>query len=210
MLAFVDESGDTGMKTAEGSSSVFLISVVLFEDHDEATALDTRIAKLRSELNLPTDFEFHFKECSHNRRVAFFEAVAQFDFFYLTFCLQKDRVYPGTFKYQDSFYKWVCGTLFENTKPYLDNAIIKIDKCGSQEFRKRLFSYLRERIKDPSSQGQYIKSMKAEDSRSNNLLQLADMVCGAVRRSVVGDKSKAEDYRNIIKHREMSVRVWPK
>ena len=36
MLVFVDESGDAGMKLGAGSSDYFVVTAVLFEDHDEA------------------------------------------------------------------------------------------------------------------------------------------------------------------------------
>jgi Protein of unknown function (DUF3800) len=45
-----------------------------------------------------------------------------------------------------------------------------------------------------------------EHSHSNNLIQLADMVCGAVGRSITsGDAA----YRNLVKAREKFVQIWP-
>ncbi len=38
MLVFVDESGDAGMKLDGGSSEFFVVTAILFEEHDEATA----------------------------------------------------------------------------------------------------------------------------------------------------------------------------
>ncbi|MBI2008617.1 DUF3800 domain-containing protein, partial [Candidatus Amesbacteria bacterium] len=60
MLVFVDESGDTGLKVKEGSSRYFVISLLLFEEHDEAVACDQRIELLKRELKHPTGFEFKF------------------------------------------------------------------------------------------------------------------------------------------------------
>ena len=47
MLAFVDESGDSGRKILNGSSLYFVVAVVTFEDHDDALACDHRIGLLR-------------------------------------------------------------------------------------------------------------------------------------------------------------------
>src|ERR1051326_2533946 len=132
MLAFVDESGDTGLKLGEGSSELFVVTVVIFEDHEEAQAVDDRITLLRRELRLPAGFEFHFKHNSNRVRDALLRAVAPYEFFYLGFAVNKSRLYGVGFKYKGPFYKWVCGTVFENSKPYLDNAIVKIDKSGSR------------------------------------------------------------------------------
>jgi hypothetical protein len=209
MLAFVDESGDTGLKLGQGSSELFVIAMVVFEDHDEATAADQRITLLRRELALPESCEFHFTNCSIARREAFFKALATFEFFYLGFGLQKSKVYGEGFKHKEPFYKWVCGTVFENSKPYLDDAIVKIDKCGDRDFRNQLSAYLKKRVNDPNAATKRIRKVKAEDSKSNNLLQLADMVCGAITRSYAEGKQDQELYRGIIKHREISVRLWP-
>ena len=50
MLVFIDESGDPGLKLHEGSSAYFIISLVVFEDHDEAIACDQKIQLLKREL----------------------------------------------------------------------------------------------------------------------------------------------------------------
>ena len=41
MLVFIDESGDTGRKLEKGSSKFFVVALVIFEDHDEASNMAT-------------------------------------------------------------------------------------------------------------------------------------------------------------------------
>jgi hypothetical protein len=55
----------------------------------------------------------------------------------------------------------------------------------------------------------FIHKVKTQDSRKNNLLQLADMIVGAIHRSF-GTKTDADQYRTIINHREIRVQLWPK
>ncbi len=64
MLVFVDESGDPGMKLEAGSSAVFVVTAVLFEDHKEATACDRRIDHIRREVGFSEHREFRFNKCS--------------------------------------------------------------------------------------------------------------------------------------------------
>jgi hypothetical protein len=99
--------------------------------------------------------------------------------------------------------------VFENSKPHLSNTIVVIDGSGDRKFRQQLQNYLKRRINDKADGKQYIKKVKMQDSRSNNLLQLADMVCGAVARCYSG-KTDGEQYRKIISHREIFVQFWPK
>lgn len=79
MLVFVDESGDTGLKLDRGSSKFFVVTLVVFEDHDEALACDERIQLLRRELGFSPKTEFHFRTNSRRIRQAFFDAVAPYN-----------------------------------------------------------------------------------------------------------------------------------
>lgn len=75
MLVFVDESGDTGLAIDKGSSKYFVVSLVLFEDNEEAEAADQRIELLKKELALPPTFEFHFHDNHPNIRKTFLKAI---------------------------------------------------------------------------------------------------------------------------------------
>jgi hypothetical protein len=209
MLVFLDESGDPGMKLTGGSSDLFIVTLVIFNDREEAQACDTRIDLLRRELRISDGTEFKFHKTSLAIRSAFLEAVGRYDFFYFGIVINKASLYSQNFEIKDSFYKYTCSLVFENAKPHLNEAIVVIDGSGSRDFRNQLSSYLKRRINDQKNGLRQIAKVKIQDSHRNNLLQLADMICGAVARSYT-DKNDAEDYRRIISHREMRVQVWPK
>lgn len=82
MLVFIDESGDTGLKIAEGATKYFVITMIVFGEHDEALSCDKRIDLLRRELRLSENFEFHFHRNSNRVREAFFKAILPYQFFY--------------------------------------------------------------------------------------------------------------------------------
>ncbi len=209
MLVFVDESGDTGLKLGKGSSERFVVTMVVFEDIEDAVAAETAIRQLRHELGVKKDFEFHFTESKSKHRDAFFEKLCQEQFFYFTVAINKAKVQSKGFQFKDSFYKYTCKLVFENAKPYLDNAKIVIDGSGSRDFRRSLGTYLRKHMNPKDSGSKRIRKVQLEDSKKNDLIQLADMVCGAVARSLAG-KSDGKRYRKSIKHLEMRVQEWPK
>src|SRR5215469_8960978 len=134
MLVFIDESGDPGIKAA--SSPYFVVTLVWFDEHQIAQDVECRIALLRKELGVPEDFEFHFSKIKREWRKAFLLAVAPYEFFYFSMIVNKEKLRktPG-FAVPDSFYKWPIGILFEDAKPYLQNAIVVIDGSGNREFR---------------------------------------------------------------------------
>jgi len=209
MLVFIDESGDTGLDIIAGASRYFIIALVLFEDDEEATACDQRIQLLKKELGRPQDFEFHFYNNSDRMRKKFLEAVAPYNFFYLGIAVNKDpkRLFGEEFKHKESFYKYACGLVFENTKPYLKDAKVKIDKSGRAVFRNELAKYLQRRVNPEHDR--LIKSVKMEHSHSNNLLQLADYVAGTINRTLQ-QKKNFEAYHRYIRSKEISLQVWPK
>jgi hypothetical protein len=193
----------------QGSSKYFVIVLVIFEDNEEAQAADDRIALLHRELRLDPQFEFRFNKCHRSFREQFLKAVAPYQFFYYGIVINKDpnKLWGDGFKNKDSFYKYACNLVFQNAKTFLDKAVVIIDGSGSKDFRKQLERYFKNRINTPEQR--FIKKVKVENSAKNNLLQLADMVAGAIHRSF-GSKNDAQSYRPLISHREVYVQLWPK
>jgi len=208
VLVFIDESGDAGLKLGSGSTDYFIVTMVVFEDNKEAQATDQRIQQFKGELGFSGEFEFKFSKVKGQFREAFLATVAGFDWFYFSMVINKRKLTGPGFKFKESFYKYACGLVFENAKPYLDRATVVIDGSGSREFRRQLGSYLRKRVND-QQECRYIGKVKIQDSQKNNLVQMADMVCGAVARSYT-QKDYAQTYRQLVAHREIYVQFWPK
>jgi len=206
VLVFIDESGDTGLKIGKGSSRYFVVALVLFEENDEAVACDQRIELLKGELKLSAGAEFKFNKLRKDKRIQFFEAVLPHSFFYFAIIINKDlkKLYGDGFKIKESFYKYTCGLVFQNAKPYLKNATVVIDGSGSREFKRQFKTYLRRKV----GKG-IIGKVKIQSSHTNNLIQLADMVAGAVHRSFT-NKGDKEIYRKMIGAKEIYAQVWPK
>ena len=78
----------------------------------------------------------------------------------------------------DSFYNYFVRMLMQYDNGVLQNASIKIDGSGDKEFKKALTSYLRKHVGEHK-----IKKFKFIDSQQDSLIQLADMVVGAIARS---------------------------
>jgi hypothetical protein len=209
MLVFIDESGDSGLKLESGSSDFFIITLIVFNENPEAEIADARVQSLKASIGMPEHFEFHFNKIKSAFREAFMAGICNCDFFYFSIVINKRKLTGEGFKYKDSFYKYACRLVFENAKPHLNNATVVIDGSGSREFKRQLGTYLRKQINNKNGDSRYIGKVKIQDSEKNNLLQLADMVCGAVARSYSG-KADANTYRKYIKHREIYVQLWPR
>lgn len=210
MLVFVDESGDTGLiEPGKLSSKYFVVTMVLFEDAEQALLADNRVAELKSQLDLDPRFEFHFAKLKPAWKTLFLQELANFEFFYFSVVIDKAEFIKKGIVVDDALHRYTCGLVFEAAKPYLTAATVVMDGQGSELIRRDLTTYLRQKVRDDGDKGQVLKKLKLQDSKKNNLLQLADVVCGAVARSL-SEKSDAQIYRKLISHREMSVATWPK
>jgi len=209
LLVFIDESGDAGMKNKQGSSGLFVMVAVIFKENQEAEKCDRRIADLRKTLSRSGQKEYQFNHTDRKERIEFFSVVERFDFTYVGFVLNKDELFGEGFKFKESFYKYTANLLFENAKGYLHEATVVIDRCGDREFRRQLALYLKKKVNKPGEKPA-VKKFKMEASHNNNLIQLADMVVGALARSFKQEKEDSKVYRTILQGKERIVQFWPK
>lgn len=209
MLVFVDESGDSGFKFASGSSTFFIVVAAIFPDSFSADACDRSIEELRRTLGLPLRYEFHFSHCSDRVRREFFKKVVTDQFQYHGFVLNKPRLYGNRFNDKQGFYDFTVGLVCENAGPLLHDAIVVIDKCGDREFKQKLAKSLKARLTDGDGNCR-LKKVRMESSHNNNLVQLADMLCGAVGRSFASADANGGELRKIVSKREERVQFWPK
>ena len=165
MLVLLDESGDTGWKQGAGSSRFFLVSLALFDNHVEADACDKAISKLRETIKLSQDYEFHFANNSHKTRLAFLKTIASFNFSIITVAIRKDAdsTMSETYKTKNAFYRYACHTVMALASPYLDRAIIIMDKGNTDTFYGELRRSLRQRLDD--RERMKIKKIKPQDSK---------------------------------------------
>ena len=210
MLTFVDESGDPGLKFDKGSSSKFVITAVHFRDPLEAERCSQAIDELRLGLKLSPHKEFHFANDKPTLKSEFLRRVVQFDFVYCAYVLDKRLLTDPNFKRKDHLYKHAVQMAFESMEALWVDTTIIFDRCGGREFTQELKNYIRKQFKERQQEdGRVrIKEIKSAESHKDNLLQLADMACGAVNRSYLS-KDDAWSYRNIIRKKEHQVQIWP-
>lgn len=204
MLVFIDESGDPGLKIEKGSTKFFVIVLVAFDQNEEATACDRAIEKLKRKVSNDNGFEFKFNRLKREKRIKFFEKIIVHKFCYFAVVINKIKLYGKGFKVKESFYKYASSLVFQNAKPFLKCATVVIDGSGSSRFKQQFKNYLKNKVGSG-----IIKKFKIQSSHSNNLIQLADMIAGAVHRSY-SSKDDKNDYRKLISAKEVSIQVWPK
>ncbi len=175
MLLFVDESGDPGFDPS--SSRYFTVALVCFETPDDAENTAEKIKEMKDSKWFRKP-EFHFHRCNDNQRDMFFEGIKRCRFFVKYVTIEKAAVTDDVLrKNPKEFSYYVISEAFRlvGTNTTLR---IKMDRQGNKRILFAVRAYLNATLKNHS-----IRKLTFHDSRSDVLIQLADMVAGCINRS---------------------------
>ena len=209
MLAFVDESGDTGRKILNRSSRYFVIAVVIFHDSEDAQVCEYAIQRLRRSLNLPARYEFHYAENSFRVKEAFLKTVSTHRFEYHAFAIDKGGT-DGTLRiaFDEGLYQFASRKAFEIANPRLArNMTVTIDERGGKQFRNEIARHLRRHVIDDAGNA-LIGRLSMRRSSGDNLLQLADYVAGITNRVLRGQPQEMELRQRYLLSHEAGREVW--
>lgn len=192
MLVFIDESGDPGFKLQNGSSPVFVLSMVIFDDTSQAQIANQIIKRLQSENKIKP--EWKFSKSSNTARDNFFCGIKPVRFVSRSIVIQKDVIRSINLKSNPrGFYNFFARLMCIHDGGILNDAKITIDGSGDREFKRHLSAYMRKEL--PSGT---MKNLAFRDSAKDSLVQLADMCAGAIARSY-----KQDDRQNATRWRQM-------
>ncbi len=193
MLVLIDESGDAGFKLARGSTRHFVVAMVIFDDSKEAERTSEIIGIARRDLRIKPEFKFN--KCSAQVKDGFFWAVASCKFSVRALVVDKHKIYSENLREnKDLFYNFFIKSLLQHDNDALVGARIKIDGSGDRAFKRELGAYLRR-----ESKSWKIANVKFSESHRDSLIQLADMVVGAIARSYrQDDRSDHDRWRKML------------
>jgi hypothetical protein len=202
MLVFIDDSGDAGFKLQTGSSRFFIIACIIFGDELEAEKTAVAIKELKRRQKIPLEVEYKFTKCSKEKRIEFFHHINTFKFRIRLLVINKSLIRSKQLiESKECFYSYAIKSVLKYSRNSIINAKIRIDGSGDKAFRKSFMLYLRKQLN--SQQKKVIHDCKLVDSKSNVLIQLADMIAGAIRRYYDVDKTDRNSYKSIFqKHIE--------
>lgn len=197
MLVFIDDSGDSGFKVGKGSTPFFVIAMVIFDDELEAEKIAVVIKQLKRDLKFSNDTEFRFFKTRNENKIRFLETVNPFEFKIRYLVVDKSIIKSPELKSKkDKFYSYFIKEVLKYSGGDINDAKIRIDGSGDRNFRRSFLGYLRREIN--TSQRKIIKNCKLIDSKSNVLIQMADMIAGSINR-FYSDKYNGQKYKQIIK-----------
>jgi hypothetical protein len=175
---YLDESGDVGFDFVRGSSRYFVIALVLVDD---PIPLHEAINTLRTHLGMPREREFKFYSTSDDARLQFFQAVRTYPFKVRCLVVDKKQLRSSHLRSKEPFYSYLIKMLLKYDSGTIRGAKLVIDESfKGKRHKNNLGSYLKREL---NSQAKVkIDKVMYHTSHSDNLIQLADMVVGAIAR----------------------------
>jgi len=195
MIVFLDESGDAGFKLGQGSSTYFIIALVIFDNFEDAESTAQRIKSLRKNLKLDESFEFKFNKMNNYLRLQFLENMRNCPFRVRAMVVDKRLLRSDTLRRnKEKFYSYFVKAILQNNCKTIEGAKLRVDGSGDRAFKKAFSGYLRREL------GNILDDTKFRDSKNDDLIQLADMVAGAMHR-FHDDEKRDEGFLERIRHK---------
>lgn len=176
MFGYMDESGAPGV--AKSNSDFLVVSLVVFETHEAAEKCSNTINKLRIDLGLPENYEFHLSRNSTRPQEAFISLLYKLDFRIITVAIRKND-----FKHTASYGR-IAGYLAREIIACFPDLKLVLDA------NPILHKELKKQFKDAN----YNLSIKMVRSHSDNLVQLADYVVALSARKLKGSEKAIKQY----------------
>lgn len=196
MLIFVDESGDSGFKLEKGSSQFFVVSLVIFDDQLEAEKTAVAIKQLRRDLGFSDETEFKFSKSRFEVREKFLRTISSFNFRVRSIVVNKSIVTSAELRgHKEKFYGYFVKQVLLHNKGTILGASIKIDGTGPKDFRKSFQTYIKTTVN--TSDKKIISDLKIKNSKSDVLIQMADMIVGVIRSNHESRRASTKLYQII-------------
>src|SRR3712207_4510470 len=177
MFVYVDESGDTGFKFDRGSSRYFVITLLLVDD---PIPMQAAIDDLRERLGFTRGNEFKFYRSSEKVRLAFLDMLRRQAFMARVLVVDKTLVGRPGLHEREAFSASLVRLILQHDEGTIADAMVVLDESFmGKKSKQDLATYLRRALNtDPLAPR--IRGVRYHNSRSDNLIQAADMLSGAI------------------------------
>jgi len=192
MLTFTfagDEAGDVSFKFEKGASQYFVVTVIATKSPDDLRNL---LADIRQKAHLPQGFDFHFNSlASAKLRNLLFSSLANANFEAWAIVVDKSNL-PDTFKLMsglDIYLYFVSELIRQIPTEKRSGGTLILDEFGyPQQTKEEL-----KRILKAREISHNFRRISIRRSQSESLIQIADLVAGAILRRDSRNQSEAYD-----------------
>ncbi|HXG70834.1 MAG TPA: DUF3800 domain-containing protein [Gemmatimonadaceae bacterium] len=200
-VIYFDESGNPDIHNRD--PPVFVIAAVVVESRRDLAALDQRFKNAFAVIKRPEDHELKTSGLSVAKHGRVLRELSLLDYQWAAACFDKRHLVSTGFADPKVFYRYAFQFLISDLLTIAWQADLVIDEHSTTEFQEALELHLRRQ--NSGLPVNRLQSIKFSTSSKQRLIQLADLVAGAVRRSVEGDRVPLRE----IEHQMINLQFWP-
>jgi len=206
--AFVDECGDPSLYIEKGGvSQWFVMAAVLVHDDDLTETRDKTSALLKKHAG---SGELKSSNIGNNdaRRLTILHETQDIPYCFYGLVIHKRRIRrDGGLAYKRSFYKYLNKMLYEHVGRSARTLSVLADEHGGKEFISSFEDYMESQIPPDLF---FQRSVKMVDSKSDKMLQLADVIAGSIARVCAAPESNSsKDIWKVLTEKSAGVSSWP-
>ncbi len=174
---YIDESG--------GAINNIVICFIVFTKLEDVQEIDRAISYFKY-ISKIEDIELHYNKENIRIKKKFFKNLPN-NKFYIKYSLYKNNKLSNI----DLLIK-----SFVENKDLVNNSIVFIDGLKIRKYNRKVIGNIKKELKKYNIK---IKSIKYMDSKNSNIIQLADMCAGCIRRRVERETKEDNEIFNLIK-----------
>jgi len=195
---FIDDSGDAGLRNP--NTNQLIVAAVIVVDENMKELLEDAINLFRRRLGWVDLHEFKFSKTEKSILIELINFVKHFDFKAYAVVLDKKNIDPGSIiKSKMSVYNHTIKELL--VQVCKNNQIVVIDGKATKSHAEKIRTYLRQSLKENGIDN---TSIRFVDSRKDSIIQLADIIAGAIARSYK-DKTDAKRYLTLLEDKIIQI-----
>jgi len=188
---FIDDSGDAGLRNS--NTDQLIVAAIIVVDDNKKKLLEDAINLFRRRLGWVELHEFKFSKTEKSILVELIDFVKHFDFKAYAVVLDKKNVDSSSIiKSKMSIYNHTIKELLLRVSK--SNQIVVIDGKATKSHAEKIRTHLRQSLKENGIDNTKIRFV---DSRKDSIIQLADIIAGAIARSYK-DKTDAKRYLTLL------------
>jgi hypothetical protein len=200
-VIYIDESGSPDVLNL--APPVFVVGAVVIDSRQDLADLDQRFKNAFATIHRPEDHELKTSGLSVAKHARVLRELSLLEYQWAAACFVKAKLDSAGFADPKTFYRYAFQFLVGDLLTVAWQADLVIDENSTPEFQAQLETYLR--LQNSGLPVGRLQSIKFSPSGKSRLVQLADLVAGAVRLSVEGQSVPLRE----IEHQMISLQVWP-
>jgi len=198
---YLDESGSPDVN--DYNPPVFVVAAVVVESRQELAGLDQRFKNAFSAIGRPEEHELKTAGLSVRKHTRVLRELSLLEYQWAAACFDKPNLTGAGFADPMTFYRYAFQFLIGELLTVSWQADLVLDQNSTDAVQQELEAYLRRQNSGlPISR---LGLVKFSDSSKTRLVQLADLVAGAVRRFVAGERHPLLE----IEDKMITLQFWP-